>query len=509
MFVLFYILHYQLPSFHLLMRACLSFLSLILFFIAAFGQSELNITGSNRSEFWVFKKDYGVNLEDKINVLLEYQNFSAKLGMFWFEPSKPWDEKRKPLRYFDYSLAYAPDKFEILVGNFYEAFGQGLVLRTYLDEDFRHDKSLQGIRFIGHLPFNTDLVLLGAKLRDVFFQENTYKIMNIQDSSDQIYGASILTQPITFIKLGGNYLRINRSSDPTPKAFNELFGASLKGTIGPIDLYGEGAKRFGTKPGIGGPDRDNYGYYLSGSGAFSGFGLVAEFMNYSGIGFPEGVYHYNDPPTPIRSGVAINRGVDEIGFGVGANASPLPPIFLEASFAKIKTHNNSSAVQEIIGKGKYEPVELPLILQLGFESMHQKAIELGTAKRNTEKPNLDFSYNIGNHLFELESELAWVYELPEDTTEPLRYYEPGFTFTYGYGEGLILTFGWQFCTEDSLKRYDYAKSWPVAEIAWSINQNNILRIRIGSERGGYTCSGGVCRYEAPFTGIKASLISKF
>jgi len=447
-----------------------------------------------------------------MNVLLEYRNFSGKLGMFWFEPSKPWVDIRKPLRYFDYTLTYAPEKFEILVGNFYEAFGRGLVLRTYLDEDFRHDKSLNGIRFLGHLPYNTELILLGAKLRDVFFQENTYKIMNIQDSSDQLYGADFSTQPFTFIGVGGRYLRANRNSDPTPKAFNELFGTNIKGTIGPIDVYAEGAKRWGTKPGIGGPDRNNYGYYLSGSGAFSGFGLVAEFLNYNGIGYPEGLYHYNDPPTPIRSGVAINRGVDEIGFGIGANGSPWSPIFLEGSFAQLKTHDKSSAVQEIIGKGKYEPVEKPIISQLGFESMHQKKIESGTAERNTEKPGLDLTYTLGEQVFGLELERAWVYEVAEDTVhypEPLRYHETGFTLTYGYGEGLIFAFGWQFCDQDSLKRYDYAKSWPVLEIAWSINQSNILRVRIGSERGGYTCSGGVCRYEAPFTGIKASLISKF
>lgn len=473
---------------------------------------EIAISGSNRSELWVFKKDYAVHWEDKITLLLKYQNFSAKLGSFWFEPSKPWDEKRKPLRYFDYSLAYTPKQFEILFGNFYETFGRGLVLRTYLDEDFRHDKSLNGIRFIGHLPYNTDLILLGAKLRDNFFQENTYKIINLQDSSDQIYGTEIAVRPFNFIEAGGSYLRVNRSADLTPKAFNELFGANLKGTIGLVDIYAEAAKRWGTKPGIGGPDRDNYGYYLSGSGALAGFGLVAEWLNYAGIGFPEGVYHYNDPPTPIRSGVAINRGVDEIGFSIGANARPLTLIFFEASFAQLKTHNKTSAVQEVIGKGKFEPTELPLILQLGFESMHQKKIEAGTAERNTEKPNLDITYTVKDHLLELEAELAWVYEVAEDTIHypaPLRYHEIGFTFTYGYGEGLILTFAWQFCDEDSLKRYDYAKSWPVMEIVWSITQSNILRIRIGKERGGYTCSGGVCRYEAPFTGIKASLVTKF
>jgi len=37
----------------------------------------------------------------------------------------------------------------------------------------------------------------------------------------------------------------------------------------------------------------------------------------------------------------------------------------------------------------------------------------------------------------------------------------------------------------------------------------MLRVRIGAERGGYTCSGGVCRFESPFRGAKVQLISSF
>ena len=50
---------------------------------------------------------------------------------------------------------------------------------------------------------------------------------------------------------------------------------------------------------------------------------------------------------------------------------------------------------------------------------------------------------------------------------------------------------------------------PVVEAVWSITDRNMLRVRVGAERGGYTCSGGVCREEAPFNGIKATLISRF
>jgi len=59
------------------------------------------------------------------------------------------------------------------------------------------------------------------------------------------------------------------------------------------------------------------------------------------------------------------------------------------------------------------------------------------------------------------------------------------------------------------RRYNGEQSWPVVEALWSITNRNMLRVRVGAERGGYTCSGGVCREEAPFNGIKAQLISTF
>jgi hypothetical protein len=59
------------------------------------------------------------------------------------------------------------------------------------------------------------------------------------------------------------------------------------------------------------------------------------------------------------------------------------------------------------------------------------------------------------------------------------------------------------------RRYDNQTSWPLFETVWSITDRNVLRVRIGSEKGGYTCSGGVCRFEEPFTGVKLQLITKF
>ena len=93
--------------------------------------------------------------------------------------------------------------------------------------------------------------------------------------------------------------------------------------------------------------------------------------------------------------------------------------------------------------------------------------------------------------------------------EPWKYHEAAFVLSYGYGSGWLFTVGWQFVDMTLDRRYKGETSWPVVEAVWSITNRNMLRVRVGAERGGYTCSGGVCREEAPFNGVKAQLISTF
>ncbi|NJO92506.1 MAG: hypothetical protein HC831_28685, partial [Chloroflexia bacterium] len=51
------------------------------------------------------------------------------------------------------------------------------------------------------------------------------------------------------------------------------------------------------------------------------------------------------------------------------------------------------------------------------------------------------------------------------------------------------------------------KDWFTIETGYRINQNNNVSFSYGRERGGQTCSNGVCRYIQPFSGFKLTLLS--
>lgn len=476
----------------------------------ATAQQSLEIQGSNRAEFWGYQTEWQTHFEDKLDLSLSYGDLRGGIGLLLFEPSKHSPVVRKPLFLFDYSVAYSPEQLEVLVGRYYQEFGRGLALRTYSDDDFRHYKSLHGLRGTFRLPLESELVLLGGRLRDVFFQENTYKVMNASDTSDGVLGAELQCRPIWLFNAGGRYVRINRDADPVAKAFTELFGVDGGVELGPVSLYGEGCWRLGTRPGIGGREK-GFGLFLSGNMALAGLSMVAEYMDYDGIGFPTGVYRYNDPPTPIKSGVALNRGIDERGWGItGSGTLPLG-IYAEANFGRLFVHDDTGAgVVEWEGKARHS-AGAEWTFEAKFNHMLQKNVEQGTYRRLVDRPMLLVNYVLGRHTFSLELEYGFVSEEPTDTSHGSRwrYHEPLISFSWGIGEALLFTLGWQGVDMDSLKRYSNEKSWPMFEAVWNVSEQNVLRLRIGAEKGGYTCSGGVCRYESPFKGLKLQLISQF
>ncbi|MBM3322101.1 hypothetical protein FJY69_01270 [candidate division WOR-3 bacterium] len=477
--------------------------------------AELSIQGVNRAEFWAFFDSvYSTHTEDKLDLDIAYGDLNGTLGMFLYEPSKPWIGLRQPMRLLDYTLAYAPEHFEVLYGKYYQTFGKGLALRSYSDDDFRHYKSLHGLRGTAHLPLSTEVVLLGGRLRDIFFQENTYKVLNSVDTSDQVLGADLNTRPVSFLGFGGRYVRINGERDLTPKAFNEFIGGNASTTLGPVDVYAELCQRLGTMPGLGGRDK-GLGYYLSATAAIPGYSLLGEYMDYDNLSYPAAGYHYNDPPTPIKSGVAIDRGVDELGFGVSGTATPIDPLYLEANYGQLYPHKDTIArrdtlvgVMEWEGKARYS-VGTDWTFEAKFNHMVQQNIELHVAERVTDKPTVHVNYLLGEHTFAFEAEYNMVEEDTGHMEVPWKYNETALVLSYGWGDALLFTAGWQGVDLKLDRRYNGQQSWPMFETVWNLNERNILRVRLGAERGGYTCSGGVCRFESPFRGIKAQLISRF
>ena len=168
---------------------------------------DIRISGSNHAEYWVFTETYQEHLEDKLKLSLNYGDITLRGILFLWNPSLSTQDK---LHYFDYAASYSKDPVNILYGTYYTTFGRGLALNAFLDEDFRVDNSLYGLK-TDFKYFNSHLTLLSGKPRNIFFEDNKYKIKN--DTTDQIRGINFKTKLIPLTTLGARYVRINRLTD--------------------------------------------------------------------------------------------------------------------------------------------------------------------------------------------------------------------------------------------------------------------------------------------------------
>jgi len=478
----------------------------------------IRISGANRAEYWVFVDEnldtlnYKEHFEDKLKLSFQYGDILLHGVFFLWEPSLPNTDR---LKYFDYTAQYKKDPVNVLYGTYYTTFGRGLVLNAFLDEDFRNDNSLYGLK-ADIRYFNSQLTLLSGKPRNIFFEENTYFVKN--DTTDQLRGVNIETKLIPRTKLAGRYVRVNRTEDMTPKAFTELFGGNIGVNIGPIESYFEYAQRLGTYPVIGGRLKGEALYFTTGL-AIPGLGISFQFLDYDTIGLGGAGYRYNEPPTPIKSGISVNRGINEIGYGISLFYSPIDMATIEVENNKVTTHDTTlnyfgqifeinddmdGVLEQTIKIQTYPSYDLEIVGAV--DRLVKQGIEAGIEKKTETKPNVEVTYNLGTFFIETGYEHNLI---SSDTSD---YYEHAISFSLGKPERFVLSLryerrnripGWL------VSKYGEELSWPLAELSLDLTTRHNLRIRVGAEKGGLVCSGGVCRFEEPFKGVKMVLTSIF
>ncbi len=491
--------------------------------VSRLNAQDLRLSGANYGEYWLFFEDeeadtnYEEHLEDKINVSLSYGDLALRGAFFFSDPSLPNEKK---LSYVDYSIQYSKEPVTILYGRFNKTFGRGLVLNQFVDEDFKIDKSLFGIQ-AGISHFNSQLTLLSGKPRNVFFEENVYSIKNDDDTTAQVRGVDLETKIIPRVTLGGRYVRINREIDMIPEAFTELFGGNLGFRTGPFDAYVEYAQQLGTYPGLGGRLKGS-GLLVSSSLALSGFGISFQAMDYDTIGFPfNKTYRYNEPVTPIKTGISVNRGVDEIGFGVSLLYSPFDFVSIELDNNKISTHDTTlnkleqifttnetmdAVVEQAAKITTYPTYELEITAAV--EKIVKQGIEVPIVKKTETKPHLEISYNFGPFFAGTEYGIEFV------TSDTSDYYDQAIALSVGKPELFVFTVRYEMRNRApqwlvDLEKIGAETSWPLAELSLDLTTRHNLRIRAGAEKGGLVCTGGVCRFEEPFKGVKLVLTSIF
>ena len=195
-----------------------------------------------------------------INLLYNYKNINIGSRLELYNNTIPGFEN-----YEGYGLAYKfvqwNNKFiDITIGNFYEEFGNGLILRTYYDPNLGVDNSINGIR-IKTTPFKgIYLTTLIGKQRSYWETSNTLiRALN----TDLLLNDIILKNWSSYVNLGLSFVTKKEDDDNPLYILPEnvgVFNGRLNFTKGNVSLNLDYAYK------INDPSSDNNYIYKAGNG---------------------------------------------------------------------------------------------------------------------------------------------------------------------------------------------------------------------------------------------------
>jgi hypothetical protein len=461
-----------------------------------------NLSASNQLRVWVADSSRAASYLNDFD--LQYTSGPWLVGArFELDEEDRYDPERLlgiKRRFAEYRDEHAT----IRAGTFYATFGRGLLMRAQEDETVHLDRDIDGLYGAVRWKALDSQGFVGRPRNDETYARD-----------DLLSGVELGVRIHPQLHLGTGYVRLD-ASDPLGESDNaddpslgdpleEFVGGNLQWTHGALDATFEAAKRFvwgernprGGWTGVSG--RDGEAYYGSLSLAVPGYTCLLEGKDYLRFDAP-----YSTLPPANNTGQPVNDGRDERGFGLTVTASPRAEITMEASVdraaARAGDGERSSAEgtfrRDWWGRGA---------IQLGGEWTEEIELESHEYRRYY-GPVLEASYYLSQTTsLTLHGKiLDWINHVRG--AERVEYTEVSADLCASFGSSRTVTVSVIKATELIPEHDDDA--WVSLQFSWSFGYNHDLMIKIGEERGGVVCSGGICRYEPPFTGVRIALLSR-
>jgi len=457
------------------------------------------ISGANRLEVWVEDSLGAAAYLNKLDVHYQTEKWLVGARLEYDEESI-WDPERGTeliRRYAEYS----DDGFTIRGGNFYTTFGRGLLFRAMEEDEVRLDRDVDGL--LGTVAYRgiEGQGFIGRPRNDITYQRD-----DVLSGLDLDYS---LAGPL---RIGGGYVRLDASGDlqeEYQRPIEELAGGRLQFTHGILDAYFEGVQRIrrGERDPRGGwsgltdsQGRDGEAYYGSVTLGIPGYVLLLEGKEYDRFDFA-----YATPPPANKDGAPINNGVDERGLGLILTASPAADLTFDGNGSYGESSSDEDGAQRLAwggtlrkdwwGKGA---------VQVGADYVKEDSLITTTGYwlREYGGPTWNLSY----YLSEMMS-VTFKGHLYDRTDDEVDYTEFSSDITLSHASGKSLTFS-MIRASEPLPHYEMGDAWYLVQFAWALGYSHELTVKVGEERGGITCSGGVCRWEEPFTGVRLEFVSR-
>jgi len=365
----------------------------------------------------------------------------------------------------------------LMWGDFYYSLGQGLMLGLEPDELIERDRYLEGARLEVNSPWLKLSGIWGTPWNIDRYQKD-YRIIN--DTSDVIFGFDVATK-----MLGGRTLWLMMDDK-----YTTLFGADVEFSNDLFWWYLEMVQKLGWDR-IAYEEQSGKGIYSNLSAVLASYVLDFEFLYCDELAIGDISYRYNLLPTGNPGGYSINQGRDEIGLQLGVSKS-VGSIWLNFSHSFIQTAKGGRKI--LTDYLTLEFTDLTFLLK----RIVLDSVDIHFAKREELEAEISSSYQF-SHYHVVDSYLL----MRRVDTKDLWFLD--------IGTGVANTVGFLTLYADYLWRSKEVlqesldREWLGAGLKIELADKLFLDVWKGKEKGGLICSGGICRYVAPFDGYKIKL----
>jgi hypothetical protein len=484
-------------------RICTTLLPLLLILSTIVYSEKLRIFGRNTLSYWQWDDTTGATYhfaEDILTLNALYGNFRGNVEFYLYEPSDLTSSIRKEgirKRF----LEYKSPQWSIRGGNFHSSLGRGLIINQSNETVGNIERDIDGIFFRYSYNLFTVSVLSG-KPKNIHFVNKKYYVVN--DTTDILQGGELRLDLLPFFPLSAGAIRLSRDNpgENEPRT-TYIYGLNGELAKGPLIIYGEVAQKDGW---------DNILYTESkGIGLYGALTLFVknisasfEYLHYDSIGYGGStIYRYNAPPTGNLDSYSINRASDEKGWMLDITSNPFGNWYIELNKSILSCISNDSiSFEEMYAEIRGEFKEKGPSFLTSLKNLEYKSPEPMIDLKTEWIPHLEVKSSLGPHSLKVGINSRMV------EIDTVSFVDNAALVDIGIFSYLSLSGRWEIRDKEILLESE-GTDWKVFEMRWDLSESHTLSIMAGSEKGGLICTGGVCRIEEPFEGVKINLLSRF
>lgn len=485
------------------MKQGLIVLLLVLLPVLMLHAQELQLNGLNELSYIYRTAEDSLNsyFRDAFSFSLGYRNFSVGIKYLAELPKYSTDQtqllpdlnaNRLSSGWTERWLEYEKDDLLLHGGTITESFAGGMIFRAWEDTEFDRDNRLDGLL----VKYNKKLklkVLYGA-------------LPNLDQPSknDLTYGADAEYPLAHYLDLGASALTLRTLNALNVYSQQDVFGARANWRFAKLDGLLEYAVTSLFK---------NSGNNQEGSAlnASANLYLNPAFLQYLTLGAGYKYYdHFNYRTQDLRTFNYHNEtlsdaqvaGVDEEGLQGILAAGITENVSCNLNYAEAWNSSFEKRLSDLYTELEWQRGALVLT---GEYSQVEKMDKATDTWQQEITPAFSAAFPLDRYSVTAKAEYGYVEKVNQDVSS--WHYEPLLQLDLGLGK-VSFSFSAESQWRDASDLFD-GIYWANCEVRYPLFAHTDVTLFAGKEAGGKVCRNGICRYVAPFQGVRLEAVTRF